>query len=241
MGTLQESIGFSDQIRKMFDSLAPRYDFLNRLLSLGVDRYWRRKAVSLLHPEKGGRFLDVATGTCDVVLEIANRVPAGTKSYGIDFSRSMLLLGQKKLCKQGVADRVKLQQGCGQNLPYADNSFDGSICAFGIRNFSEPLQGLKEMVRVLKPGGRLVILEFSYPKVSALKKIYQLYFEFVLPQMGKWVSGNGSAYSYLPDSVSRFPIRHDFVQLMERAGFGDIKFKDLSLGIVTLYLGKKHG
>jgi len=139
----------------MFDSLAPSYDFLNTLLSLGIDRYWRRKAVSLLHPEKGGRFLDVATGTCDMVLEIANR--EGTESYGIDFSRSMLLLGQKKLSKEGVADRVKLQQGCGQNLPYADNSFDGSICAFGIRNFFDPLQGLKEMIRVLKPEGQLVI------------------------------------------------------------------------------------
>ena len=225
----------------MFDSLAPSYDFLNTLLSLGIDQYWRRKAVSLLHPEKGGRFLDVATGTCDVVLEIANRVPPGTASYGIDFSRSMLLLGQKKLCKEGVADRVKLQQGCGQNLPYADNSFDGSICAFGIRNFSEPLQGLKEMHRVLKPEGQLVILEFSYPKASILKKVYQLYFEFVLPLMGRLVSGHGRAYSYLPDSVSRFPSRHEFVQLMESAGFGDIKFKDLSLGIVTLYIGEKHG
>jgi len=239
MSALQESIGFSDQIRKMFDSLAPSYDFLNTLLSLGIDRYWRRKAVSLLHPEKGGRFLDVATGTCDVVLEIANR--EGTESYGIDFSRSMLLLGQKKLSKEGVADRVKLQQGCGQNLPYADNSFDGSICAFGIRNFFDPLQGLKEMIRVLKPEGQLVILEFSYPKISICKKIYQLYFEYVLPLMGRWVSGHGRAYSYLPDSVSRFPIRQDFVQLMESAGFGDIKFKDLSLGIVTLYIGRKHG
>jgi len=241
MSTLQESIGFSDQIRKMFDALAPRYDFLNTVLSLGIDRYWRRKAVSLLHPEKGGRFLDVATGTCDVVLEIVNRAPLGTKNFGIDFSRSMLLLGQKKLRQEGVADRVNLQQGCGQNLPYADNSFDGSICAFGIRNFSEPLQGLKEMVRVLKPGGQLVILEFSYPKASILKKFYQLYFEFVLPLMGKWVSGHGRAYSYLPDSVSRFPSRHAFVQLMESAGFGDIKFKDLTLGIVTLYIGEKHG
>ena len=241
MINLQESVGFSNQIRKMFDSLAPRYDFLNRLLSLGIDQYWRKKAVSLLHPENGGRFLDVATGTCDVVMEIACRVPSGTKSFGIDFSRPMLLLGQSKLRKEGRAEQVRLQQGCGQNLPFANDSFDGSICAFGIRNFSDPLQGLKEMQRVLKPNGQGVILEFSYPKASILKKCYQLYFEFVLPLMGRWVSGHGRAYSYLPDSVSRFPIRQDFVELMGNAGFGDIRFKDLSFGIVTVYRGVKNG
>lgn len=238
---MEDPVDFSRQIQKMFDAVAPRYDFLNCVLSLGQDRYWRKSAVRLLQPDKGAVFLDVATGTADIALEIASQAAAKeVRIFGVDFSASMLEQGKKKVLARRLDKTIHLQRGCGENLPFADACFDGGICAFGIRNFSDTRRGLAEMFRVLKTNGRIVILEFSYPRVPLLRGLYKIYFEYCLPVLGRFVSGHRNAYKYLPESVSRFPVRSDFMQIMKQAGFADIIFKDLTFGIVTVYLGFKH-
>ena len=177
------------QVQKMFSDIAPRYDLLNRLLSCGQDRYWRKRAVTRLSPQAGERFLDVATGTADVALEIVRRVPEGTiQVVGVDFSEKMLELAQQKIESEGRADAIQLKSGSAENLPFEDNYFDGTTTAFGVRNFSDVNRSLSEMHRILKPGGRCVILEFSLPQNSILKALYQFYFEVLLPKVGRLIS-----------------------------------------------------
>ncbi len=221
----------------MFGAVAPRYDLLNALLSAGRDRYWRKTAVDRLSPRKGERFLDVATGTADMALEIASRLNGHVQVSGIDFSAPMLERGARKIRRRGFGGSIALQKGCGENLPFAPASFDGLVCAFGIRNFSNPARGLSEMARVLKPGGRAVILEFSHPSQPLLGWGYKLYFQSVLPRIGRWISRHKNAYAYLPQSVSRFPMRAEFAGIMRDAGFDSVTHQDLTLGIVTLYQG----
>ena len=240
MQILEKTPDFSRQIQSMFGAVAPKYDFLNRLLSAGRDQYWRKIAVNLLSPNKGERFLDLATGTGDIALEIASRHPSQIKVMGIDFSGPMLERGRRKIQSKNLENSITLQKGCGEALPFSDDSFHGVITAFGIRNFSNPQRSLIEMHRVVKKDGRVVILEFSQPNNVVLGLMYQLYFHFLLPQVGKAISRHNSAYDYLPESVSNFPMRADFALLMEKAGFKDVTYHDLTFGIVTLYQGKKY-
>lgn len=226
----------------MFTAIAPRYDFLNGALSFGRDRYWRKFAVDALAPQAGGHFLDVATGTADVALEIASRHPNAIKVSGVDFSHRMLQVGRRKIREKNLAPAIGLQSGNAENLPFADGSFRGAICAFGVRNFADVRQGLSEMWRTLKPGGKAVILEFSMPRNFAFKWVYLFYFDLVLPFIGGIISGHQRAYSYLPRSVSSFPGQSEFRKMMEESGFQNVTSKDLTFGIATVYSGlKKSG
>ncbi len=241
MLTLERSPEFPRQIQKMFGAVASKYDFLNRMLSAGRDQYWRKAAVDLLSPKKGERFLDVATGTADIALEIAARHPSSLKVMGVDFSGPMLKLGQKKIAEQQREQTITLQKGCAESLPFAGESFHGAISAFGLRNFSDTQRALKEMHRVLKPDGNLVILEFSHPPNPVLGWIYLFYFHFLLPQVGKLFSRHDTAYSYLPQSVAKFPMRDELTLLLNQSGFQCATYQDLTFGIVTLYHGIKNG
>ena len=231
----------NQQVQKMFSDIAPRYDLLNRVLSCGRDRYWRRRAVRHLSPQPGERFLDVATGTGDVALEIIRKVPENSvQVVGIDFSEKMLELAQSKIDTQKKHQSIQLKTGTAENLPFEDNSFDGITTAFGVRNFSDVNRSLREMQRVLKPGGRCAILEFAHPKNSLLKSCYRLYFESLLPRIGRLISRHRSAYTYLPETVATFPVRQEFSDRMQKTGFANVTYHELTLGIVILYAGVKH-
>ncbi len=222
-------------VRQMFASIAPRYDFLNRVLSLGVDRAWRRAAAEealLLNP---GRVLDVATGTADFALELARRAP-GSEVVGCDFVPEMLEIGRRKAGKQHM--KVTLELGDALNLPYPDATFDALTCAFGFRNFADYPRALSEFWRVLRPGGRLVILEFPPPSRTLFGALFRLYFEQVLPRVGGLISGNPRAYRYLPASVLAFPEPARLADLMVAAGFQTC-YRLLSFGIAALHVGNK--
>lgn len=226
------------RVQQMFNQIAPRYDLLNRLLSLGIDQRWRRLAVNRLQIPIDGTVLDVATGTGDVALEIARQTQAGVQIYGIDFSSEMIALGQQKIAASPYASRIELNVAPCESIPYAAETFHGVTIAFGIRNVDDRLKGLQEMTRVLKPGGRLIILEFSAPTSELIKACYYWYFRKVLPLIGGLLS-NLSAYKYLPDSVLEFPSREAFKELMAQAGLVGVSATDLTGGIVTIYQGDK--
>lgn len=223
-------------IREMFDTIAPRYDLLNRLLSLGIDRRWRAFAVRQLQIPEGGRVLDVATGTGDVALEIATRTPDSVRIVGEDLTQGMLRIGQEKIAASAFAHRIFLVNAPCEAMPHPGSVFDGVTIAFGIRNVVDRLAGLQEMVRVLKPGGRAVILEFSNPRSRLFKALYYFYFRRVLPFIGGLLSKR-SAYQYLPDSVLEFPDQQTFKGMMAEAGFTDLRHFDLTFGIATVYVG----
>jgi demethylmenaquinone methyltransferase/2-methoxy-6-polyprenyl-1,4-benzoquinol methylase len=222
----------------MFTAIAPRYDFLNWLLSVGQDKYWRKQAVDLLDPIRRDHILDVATGTCDIVIEIAKRNLA-VRIFGIDFSQRMLELGKAKVSRNNYDKSVSFQIGSGEHLPFANESFDGVVCAFGIRNFANMKTGLREFYRVLKPGGRIVILEFSVPKNQFINAVYECYFNFILPKIGNLISGHSNAYTYLPESVTHFPNQRTFVEWIEKTGFKKVSFVQLTFGIVSIHRGFK--
>jgi len=239
---LKPGIKKSDFVRDMFSSIAPRYDFLNRLLSAGRDRYWRREAVKELPLEREGTFLDVATGTGDVAIQIVKQGQyPGTRVTGVDFSEKMLTLGRKKVQTRGLQDQIDLRQGDAMNLPFEDDLFQGAIVAFGLRNFTSLENGLKEMLRVVQPGGKVVILEFSRPENPLLRRIYYAYFCHALPFIGSVVSGSNQAYQYLPDSVMRFPSACDLKKSMENCAMVKVRSQLLTFGIVALYVGEKEG
>ncbi|MCF6178646.1 MAG: bifunctional demethylmenaquinone methyltransferase/2-methoxy-6-polyprenyl-1,4-benzoquinol methylase UbiE [Geopsychrobacter sp.] len=225
-------------VRKMFDTIAPRYDLLNRLLSFGIDRRWRRYAVSQLQIPVDGRVLDIATGTCDVALEIAARTDPSVRIVGEDFTQGMLVHGQKKLDQTSLGERIMLVNAPCEAIPHPDCTFDAITIAFGIRNVVEREQGLKEMLRVLKPGGRAVILEFSNPRSRFFRSLYYFYFRHLLPTIGGLFSQR-SAYQYLPDSVLEFPAQEQFTVMLSDAGFTQTRFTDLTFGIATVYTGDK--
>ena len=229
-----------NQIQSMFNAVAPKYDFLNRLLSVGYDRYWRRAAVSEFKSLENKTFLDVATGTADIPLEIVKRHPKPMQIIGIDFSLSMLKVGEKKISNNKLNSDIKLISGAAENIPFKDHSFDGVITSFGVRNFMNAKQGLREMHRILKPNSKIVVLEFSFPKNIILQWLYRYYFEKILPVTGRIISGHKTAYSYLPSSVINFPQGETFKIMLECAGFKNISLKPLTLGIVTLYKGIKN-
>lgn len=227
-----------ESIRAMFDSIAPRYDLLNRLLSLGIDRKWRRFAVKQIRFSEGGKVLDVATGTADVALEIAAATPDSVTVTGVDFSPQMIELGRVKVEQSQFSDRITLHVAPCEAIPFEDNSFDSATIAFGIRNVVDRVCGLKEILRVLKPDGRIVILEFSNPQSKAFKALYNFYFLKILPVVGGLIS-NFSAYKYLPDSVLEFPSQEQFKKMMVEAGFKAVNHHDLTFGIATVYTGVK--
>ena len=233
-------INGENQIQAMFNAVSPKYDFLNRLLSVGCDRRWRKEAVSEFQPFGNKSFLDVATGTADIPLEMCKRHPKPMQIVGMDFSLSMLKLGNKKISNNNLSKDIKLIPGSAENIPFKDQSFDGVITSFGVRNFTDAKKGLQEMHRILKPKGKIVVLEFSFPKNMILQWLYRYYFEKILPIMGRIISGHKIAYSYLPSSVINFPQGETFKKMLECSGFKNISLKPLTLGIVTLYKGIKN-
>ncbi|GAM08008.1 ubiquinone/menaquinone biosynthesis C-methyltransferase UbiE [Geobacter sp. OR-1] len=227
-----------ERIREMFDTIAPRYDLLNRLLSLGIDRRWRTFAVSQIKTSPGGKVLDIATGTGDIALEIARQTPADVTIVGADISREMVEIGKQKVAASTHSGRITFEIAPCEALPFPDGEFDATTIAFGIRNVVDRPKGLAEMHRILKPGGRAVILEFSMPASPIFEKLYRFYFLTVLPKIGGLISKK-SAYQYLPDSVLEFPSRNDFKAMMAQAGFSNITHHDLTFGIATVYVGEK--
>ncbi len=228
--------GKKPQVESMFDAIAPRYDVLNRLLSLGIDQYWRKQAVRLLRDEHPRRILDVATGTADLAIQALDLEPE--KVVGIDISEEMLRFGREKLARLGLDDRIVLQRGDAERLPFSDRQFDAVLVAFGVRNFENLQRGLREIRRVLKPGGSIVVLEFSRPRAFPIKQLYRLYTRYVLPRVGEAVSRDSGAYAYLPASVEAFPDGPAFLAELEAAGFHDLHARPLTFGIVSLYKGR---
>ena len=228
--------GKKEQVEAMFDAIAPRYDLLNRVLSMGIDRRWRRKAVAMLVAEQPERILDVATGTADLALEAMRLDPK--KVVGVDISEEMLRWGREKVERLGLSDRIVLQRGDAEKLPFSDNQFHAALVAFGVRNFQDLDKGLAEIRRVLRPGGALVVLEFSKPRAFPIKQGYAFYSRFILPRVGRAVSKNDGAYRYLPDSVAAFPDGEAFLDRMRQAGYHDLTCRSLTFGIASLYKGK---
>lgn len=233
----EDRSGKKEQVARMFDSISGNYDFLNHFLSLGIDIRWRKKAVKLLAPGNPKLILDVATGTGDFAVETLRLNP--TKVIGVDISEGMLEVGRKKIRERGLDGRVELLFGDSENLPFEENKFDAVIVAFGVRNFENLEKGLAEMYRVLKPGGRMVVLEFSKPRMFPFKQLYNFYFTFILPKIGKLISRDPAAYTYLPESVQAFPDGDSFVGILNRLGFNDTSCKPLTWGISSLYTGIK--
>lgn len=229
--------GKKEQVTEMFNSISKNYDLLNHLLSLGIDILWRKKAIKLLKPENPKTILDIATGTGDFALEALTLKPE--KIIGIDISEGMLEVGRKKMKEKGVEDTIKLELGDSENLHFADNSFDAVIAAFGVRNFENLEKGLSEMLRVLRPGGSLVIIEISKPQMFPFKQVYSIYFQTILPKIGKLISKDNSAYTYLPASVQEFPYGDRFLSILNNLGFKQTQCKPLSFGISSIYTGKK--
>jgi demethylmenaquinone methyltransferase/2-methoxy-6-polyprenyl-1,4-benzoquinol methylase len=224
-------------VRTMFDRIAPRYDLLNRLLSAGTDVHWRRACVSALALPPGGRVLDFCTGTADLLIEALRRDPT-RRGMGVDLAPEMLRRGLAKLAGRGLHGRGLLAAGDAERLPLASSAFDAAMVAFGIRNVGDPLAALREVQRVLRPGGRLAVLEFGLPS-GVLGPLYRFYFARLLPLIGGLISGDREAYAYLPASVSRFPDPPAFAELVERAGFREVRWQRLSAGIAYLHLGEK--
>ncbi len=227
-----------DQVADMFNQIAFRYDFLNRFLSGGIDIYWRKKAISELRTLKPKKVLDVATGTADVAL-MTMKYLTPEKIIGIDISTGMLELGRKKIAKAMLNDRIELLEGDSETINFPNNTFDAVTVAFGVRNFEHLHKGISEMLRVLKPGGKLVVLEFSRPKSNGFKGLYKIYMNLVAPGIGKMVSKNRAAYQYLNDSVQAFPEGNDFLKILQETGFTNTYLKTLSLGICTIYCGTR--
>ena len=227
-----------NQVARMFDGIAHRYDFLNHFFSLGIDVLWRKSCIRILRNEQPEKLLDVATGTADFAIE-AVRMGLDVHVTGVDISAGMLDLGREKIAARGWNDRIELIQGDSVALPFDDGSFDGFTVAFGVRNFEDLQGGLQDMLRVLKPGAMGLVLEFSKPKHFPIKQLFGLYFKHIMPTVGKWVSKDPAAYTYLPESVQAFPEGEAFLDEMRKAGYVDVKAKSLTGGIATIYTGRK--
>ena len=225
--------------RAMFNAIARRYDLLNHLLSGGIDIYWRRRALACVRQRNPGRILDLATGTADFAIAAFRLGPQ--RVVGVDVAIEMLRLGVGKITRAGLDKQARLLGGDAERLPFGDGCFDLVMGAFGVRNFGHILTGLIEAFRVLRPGGELLVLDFSEPDAPLFRSLYRLYFERVLPVVGGLISGNRQAYAYLPESVGEFPQGEAFVRLLEEAGFGDARATSLTLGICSIYQGIKPG
>lgn len=221
----------------MFNHIAGRYDLMNRFLSAGTDIGWRKKAIRRLKKDNPQQILDIATGTADMAI-MACKLLNPDNVAGIDISEQMLEIGRKKIDKEGLGSKIRLQTGDSETINYPDNSFDAGMVAFGVRNFENLEKGLTEILRVLKPGGQLVILEFSKPR-QPIRSFYNLYMGIVAPQVARWFRQNKEAYLYLGESANAFPDRKDFIDILKKAGYSDTRYESLSLGICCIYTGRK--
>ena len=226
-----------EQVEQMFDSIAPKYDFLNRFLSLGIDQAWRKKAINSLKEVNPKQILDVATGTADLAIAALKLKP--DHITGIDISNQMLQVGRDKIGNKQLSGKITLQQADSVNLPFEDNKFDAITVAFGVRNFEFLQQGINQMYRVTRKGGKLAVLEFSKPKSFPFKQLYNFYFKYILPGWGGFISKSKTAYTYLPESVEHFPEGESFAVYLKNAGYINIKIRPLTFGICTLYTAIK--
>jgi len=231
------SAGKKEQIATMFDRIAPKYDFLNHTLSFGIDKIWRRKAIRLISAYAPETILDVATGTGDFA--IAALKSGAKKITGIDISKEMVAVGREKVKKLGLQDCIVLTTGDSESIQFADQSFDAATVAFGVRNFENLGRGLSELFRVLKSGGVLCVLEFSKPRQPLIRFAYNFYSKSLMPWLGRKISGDPAAYTYLPESVQEFPDGENFITFMKDSGFTDVREFRLTFGIATIYLGRK--
>ncbi len=227
-----------EQVRQMFDEISPRYDFLNHLLSANFDKLWRRKVVEILKSHQPERVLDVATGTGDLAVLTAKKLP-DAQITGLDLSPKMLEVAKKKIKNTELEHRIKFIEGDAENLPFEEAHFEAATVAFGVRNFQDLDKGLKEISRVLKPGGVLVVLEFSNPEKFPFKQLYGFYSKKILPLLGSLISGNKDAYTYLPRSVEVFPYGKDFEERLEKAGLQPLQTHRLMFGIASIYTAQK--
>ncbi len=226
-----------EQVAQMFDNISERYDFLNHMLSMSIDKGWRKKVVKMVasaHPET---ILDVATGTADLAIALTKARPQ--KITGIDISQGMLDVGQKKIEAKNLTSIISLQRADSEELPFVDNSFDAVTVAFGVRNFENLKTGLGEIYRVLKPVGQLVVLEFSQPKRFPFKQVYRFYFKNILPGLGRLISRDSSAYTYLPASVDAFPHGEEFAYILKECDFKSTTVKPVTFGVATIYSALK--
>lgn len=235
-----EAGGKAAQVEAMFDAIARRYDILNRLLSLGVDTYWRRQAVGRLEPLAPRRILDVATGTGDLALEAARRLEPELV-VGVDISASMLARARKKVKRRHIACKLVFERADAAQLPFPDCHFDAVVVGFGVRNFENVRSCLAELCRVLVPCGQLVVLEFSRPEPFLVRQAYHAYSRGILPLVGRVLSRDGGAYRYLPDSIAAFPSGKGFLELMQKAGYAELSCRPLTFGVASLYRGQKPG
>lgn len=226
-----------EQVARMFNTIAPRYDLLNRLLSFGIDKIWRKRLVAAVSAQAPANIVDLATGTGDVAMALA-KIP-DVPITGLDIAADMLSLAERKAQQQSLTERITWIHGDGEALPFAANSFDSATIAFGIRNYENLEQGLAEMMRVLTPNGQVYILEFSKPKGGLFKQLFRFYFKYILPGIGRMISRDPSAYTYLPESVDAFPDGDDFLAIMQSVGFRNTTARPLTFGVATLYIGKK--
>jgi len=224
----------------MFDQISGNYDRLNRLLSVGIDQGWRKKTINGIRDLNPKNILDVATGTGDLAI-MTYQMLQPEHIVGLDLSPGMLAIGQKKVNALQLQDRISMVEGDSENLPYESNSFDAATVGFGVRNFENLEQGLKEVHRVLRKGGKFAVLEFTKPRTFIIKDIFRIYFKYILPRIGGILSGDGAAYRYLFNSVQSFPEYEDFVEVMKKQGFSNVSYKPLSLGICCIYIGEKPG
>lgn len=229
--------GKKQQVRSMFNNIAHRYDFLNHFLSAGIDYRWRKKAIKIIGEKKPKKILDVATGTGDLAIAALKIHPE--KITGIDIAEDMLAVGRDKLNTRDLNHIITLEKGDSENIRFEDASFDAVMVAFGVRNFENLEKGLAEMYRVLNKNGQVMILEFSKPKSFPVKQLYAFYFKYILPTLGRMISGDQGAYTYLPESVNEFPDGKNFLKILQKVGFNQVAHKPLTFGIASIYTGIK--
>jgi demethylmenaquinone methyltransferase / 2-methoxy-6-polyprenyl-1,4-benzoquinol methylase len=233
----EEKAGKKEQVAKMFNNISHRYDFLNHFLSMGIDRVWRKTAIRLLKPLHPRKILDVATGTGDFAIQALTLDPE--RVIGIDISDGMLDVGRKKVERLKLSHKIELLKGDSENLQFDDGTFDAVTVGFGVRNFEDLEKGLREIRRVLKPQALLVVLEFSRPRTFPMRQLYNFYFKNILPGLGRLISSDKSAYTYLPESVEAFPDGMDFENILKKVGFKETACKPLTFGISSIYTARK--
>ena len=234
----ESDAGKKDQIRNMFDNISGNYDRLNQMLSLGIERIWKKKLVKAIKDTNPNKILDIATGTADIAVLQAERIP-NAQIIGLDLAPKMIEYAKGKVAKKGLQDRIELVVGDSENLAYSDNSFDAVSISFGVRNFENLEKGITEIKRVIKKGGKIFVLEFSKPTIFPFKQLFNFYFGKILPKIGSWISKDKSAYTYLFESVQTFPDYDKFTGVLEKCGFKNCKWKAFTLGICCLYIGEK--
>ncbi len=226
-----------EQVAKMFNNIAPKYDFLNHTLSMGIDIMWRKKAVKILKKSSPKKVLDIACGTGDFT--IANLDSGAENIIGLDISEGMINVGIEKIKRKGLTKKINLQVGDSEKINFEDETFDGITVGFGVRNFENLEKGLAEMYRVLTPNGKVIILEFSKPQKFPIKQLYFFYFKYILPKIGRLISKDKTAYTYLPDSVKTFPDGEKFTSILKKVGFKETDIVSCSFGIASIYVGNK--